>query len=302
MGGATTGVSDDLGAMSMNPAAIELYAVPKTFRLTFFLNPVAPVVALKRWRDLRAGTGSRVGDAAVAVSTLLKGAAVTVSPVEVLLTWGEETPGFGPRPHGPEGFQLRNYLDVFSSSVALKVRLAQQVALGVDADLWYLSRGNSSLLQTGFSYGVLVQPDAHVSVGLVYIELPDSFACARQALERIGDESLNLGLAWRPFATSVVNADLRHIGEEGNPLTRELHLGVEQVVFGHVALRGGVYRERDTQRFTYSVGLGLLDMNAFVGSERRFAHPSFVVNYALVYRETESRPDRWHMLSALLRL
>lgn len=302
MGAAAMAVADDFGALSMNPAAVELYAAPKAFRLTLLFNPVSPVVALARGRDLRGATGSKIGDVALATATLLKGAAVTISPFELLLTWGEETPGFGPRRHGPEGFQLRNYLDAFSSSMGVKVRLASQVALGVGTDVWHLSREHSQLWQWGFSYGVLIRPDPRLSVGLVYTELPDSLNHARQTLERIGDESLNLGLAWRPFPTTVLSADLRHIGEEGDPLTRELHLGAEQVVFRHLAVRGGVYRERDNRRFTYSFGVGLLDLNAFVGSERQFTHPTFILNYALVYREMADGPERWHLLSMLFRL
>ncbi len=302
MGAAVMAVPDDFGALSMNPAAVELYAAPKTFRVTLLLNPVGPMVALARWRDLRGATGSRTGDVAVAAATLLKGAAVTISPFEVLATWGEETPGFGPRRYGPEGFHLRNYLDAFSSSFGVKLRLASQVAIGVGTDVWHLSREHRQLWQWGFSYGVFLRPDPRVSVGLVYTELPDSFSNARRTMERIGDESLNLGLAWRPFATTVVSVDLRHIGEEGTALTRELHLGAEQVIFAHLALRGGLYRERDSRRFTYSCGVGLLDLNALVGSERQFAHPAFLVNYALVYREMPDGQDRWHLLSMLFRL
>ncbi|MBC7185568.1 MAG: hypothetical protein H5U38_00890 [Calditrichaeota bacterium] len=302
MGGASAAVRDDLGALAMNPAAVELYAAPKSFRVTFFLNPLGPVVGLSRRQDLDDASGSADVAPAAAAATLLKGVAVTISALEVLLSWGEETPGFGPREHGPEAFQMRDYFKAFENSLAARVRLAPQVALGAGIDLWQLHTGGKRLWQAGFSYGVLVQPDPRVSVGLVYVELPDSFAHARETLDRIRDESLNLGLCWRPFAGTLLSADLRNIGEEGDPLTRELHLGAEQVVLRHFALRGGMYREKDSKRFAYSAGLGLVDFNVFVAPERQFAHATFAVNYALVYRETGTGPDRWHLLSALLRL
>lgn len=302
MGGASVAVRDDLGALAMNPAAVELYAVPESFRVTLFLNPIGPAVGLSRRQDLDDASGNTVVAPAVACATLLKGLAVTISALDVLLSWGEETPGFGPRQHGPEAFQMRDYFEAFNNSLAARVRLAPQVALGAGIDLWQLHTGGKRLWRAGFSYGVLVQPDPRVSVGLVYVELPDSFAHARQTLDRIRDESLNLGLCWGPFAGTLLSADLRNIGEEGDPLTRELHIGAEQVVFRHFALRGGMYREKDSKRFAYSAGLGLLDLNALMSTGRQFAHATFAVNYALVYRETATGPDRWHLLSALFRL
>jgi hypothetical protein len=302
MGGASAAVRDDLGALAMNPAAVQLYAVAKSFRMSFFVNPVAPVVSLSRRQDLKDASGNTDVAPAAFAATLLKGVGVTISALDVLLSWGEETPGFGPRQHGPEAFQMRDYFEAFSNSLAARVRLAPQVALGAGVDLWQLRTGGGRLWQVGFSYGVLVQPDPRVSVGLVYVELPDSFVYARQLLERIRDESLNLGLCWRPFAGTLLSADLRNIGEEGDPLTRELHVGAEQVVLRHFALRSGMYREKDSKRFTYSAGLGLLDLNVFVPAEQQFAHATFAVNYALVYRATATGPDRWHLLSALFRL
>ncbi len=302
MGGAGVAVPGDVGAMNMNPAAMELYTVPKSLRLTAFFNPLAPVVALCRPGDGQHSENGSLNTRATALAAVVKAVGLTVSPLEVVASWCEEVPGFGPRPHGPEAFQLRHFADVFSSSLAVKVRLAPQVAIGAGGEAWYLHQQGRSLWQTGFSYGVLVQPDPRVSVGLVSVELPDSFARARQLLERVGDESLNIGVAWRPFSSTTISADLRSIGEEGDPLTRELHVGMEQIVLRHLAVRGGIFRERDSKSLVYSAGVGLLDTNAFVSAGRRFAHPAFAVNYALVYREVSSAPDRWHLLSVLWRL
>lgn len=302
MGGASVAVRDDLGAVNVNPAAIELYAVPKSLCLTAFLNPVVPTVAFCRPGDLRGSSVGGFGGRATALAAVLKAVALTISPLDVLMSWAEEVPGFGPRPQGPEVFQLRRFGDVFSSSLAVRVRLAPQVAIGAGSELWRLRDEARNLWQLGFSYGVLVQPDPRVSVGVVYVELPDSFVRARYLLERIGDESLNLGVAWHPFASTTVSADLRHIGEEGDPLTRELHVGLEQIMFRHLAVRGGVFRERDSRSFVYSCGVGLWDSNALVSAERRLAHTTFVVNYTLVYRDVQGGPDRWHLFSILYRL
>ncbi|MDZ7338576.1 MAG: hypothetical protein ONB30_08550 [candidate division KSB1 bacterium] len=298
MGGASVAVRDDLGAVNMNPAAIDLFATPQTLRFAVFFNPVAPAVAFCRSADL----GTARNEQAIALAAFVKAIAVTLSPLDLVVSWGEEVPGFGPRQHGPEAFQLRHFADVFCSSGAVRLRLAPQVALGAGSTVWHLRQQGHSLWQAGFSYGVLVQPDPRVCVGAVYVELPDSFETARQPLERIGDESLNLGFAWHPFSSTMLSADLRSVGEEGSPLSRELHVGFEQIVFGHLALRGGAFREKESRSLVYSAGVGLFDTNAFVSAEKRLAHPAFAVNYALVYRAVSPGPVRWHLLSVLLRL
>jgi hypothetical protein len=302
MGGATVSVLDDLGAIDTNPAAFELYQFPKERALTLFLNPTPPLTAAFRGGELDARTGSPVGDVAVGVGLGVKGAAFSARTFDVALLLGEEIPGFGVRQHDEQAFHLRNYLKDFSHSLVIRVQLASQVALGVSSSLFYSHVDGVKNWGIGLSYGLLIQPDPHFSVGLAYHDLPDYVASARLSFDRVVDEAINLGFSYRPFPGTLLCVDIRNMSEEKNLLTRELHVGLEQTFLSHCSVRCGYFRDKDERAHVYSAGVGLLNLNRLLASSRRLNHSDFALEYALLYRNSESQITRWHFLSLVIRI
>ncbi len=303
MGGAFTAVVDDISAIDFNPASFSLYKRTDRRRLTFFINPVSPVFALKKNRALFTGKGSKVDDALLAAGLFLKSVSVSFNTLELGLLFGEERiglpAGFGER----EKFDVSGFRQNHSHSFVGRLRLAEQVSIG--AVVSYLAESTredllASRTGIGLGYGILLQPEKGLRIGVSFVNLPDSLASNRFFLERIVDESVNVGISYE-IAGTKLSLDVRNLGEEQQRAVREFHLGFEQILFTHFALRAGWFKRKEGNH-VYSCGIGIFDGNQMYHADKKFAHRNFFVNYALVYDKEEIVTDRLHLLSLFLRL
>lgn len=302
MGGATTSISDDLAAIDVNPAAFDLYRLQKRHRLTLFLNPIAPITAAARNREITAGTHPWFVDSALGAGTVIKSVAFSTKQFTVALMVGEEIPDFGSRSHCARAFQLQEYVNNFSNSLVAKVRLAKQVSIGLATSLLHAKVGNDGDWGFGISYGILLQPDSGFDVGLVYHDLPKAMAAARIPFDRIEDETLNLGFSYLLFDKTTLSADIRNISEEQGNCAREVHLGCEQKFWKHLALRCGYYREQIDEADIYSGGVGLFDLNQIKKPDNAFANSDYAFEYTLVFKVDKANKSYWHFLSLVLRI
>jgi hypothetical protein len=302
MGGATTSLSDDLSSLDINPAALSLYSTPKQHRITVFLNPIFPIAAAIRNKEITQGTHTWATDAAIGTGFLVKGIAFSAKALDVALLFGEELPEFGDRNHKTQVFQLDNYINNLTNTLVARVRLADQVSIGVSTILMRANLDDNIDWGVGLSYGILLRPDSGIDVGLVYHDLPNNMSDSRVAIDRIVDETLNLGISYELFNSTLLSADIRSISEESGVLTREVHAGIEQKVLNHFAIRGGYYRAKSERTDVYSCGVGILDINQFVDTGNRFNHSDYALEYSMVYKHNELEKSFWHFVSLLLRI
>jgi len=308
MGGAFTAVNDDLAALLYNPANFTLYQDYRARRLTIFLNPVAPIVTLQKPEALFGRAYITWEEAAAVAAMLVKGMTLSLGSFEFGALFGEQSPQ-------PEHFSAQRvfdangFLDNQYSILAMRMRVAERVSLGGSLGLYYRSeveRGRR--WGVGTSYGVQVRPSRRVAVGVSYFTFPQMAPGYREAIERIVDGGVNLGVSVQSKFGTTIAVDFRNLGDENaaaGELMREAHLGVEQVLLAHLALRAGVFRKRDENaenRYVLSAGLGLADANGFWTLKRRFSHSNWIFNYGAVTETLAGQRRFYHALSMIFRL
>ncbi len=303
MGGAFTSITDAFPAVSYNPAAVDLYSVKHRGRLTLFLNPVAPVVGGLNMSDLFSGSSSPGENFLLGASLVLKSLFLSLNSLELGIVLGEQDLQL-PQPfQGDDLFSVSGFRQNHAHTVVGRLRLAEQVAFGVSASLMYRSQTadpNKRLSGVGVSYGILLEPEKGLSIGVSLVDLPDSLHTERLPLERIVDETVNVGVSYNLWNTTV-SLDIRNLGEDDQDAVREFHIGLEQVLLSTVAVRAGWYK-KDAGGNVYSWGLGLLDGNKLWGRPRQFGHNDFLLNYAFVLEEGAVDEWRYHVLSAHFRI
>jgi hypothetical protein len=303
MGGAFTSIEDDLAAINFNPAAYDLYGDEKVRRLTFFINPISPFVGALENNDLYGGSGTTLDDALLSLSLLLKSVSLSLRSLEIGVLLGEEGLNLPNAFSDEKFFGVSGFRQNHSHSVVGRIKLAKKISLGGAINFLYGSKKNNPFernREIGISYGVLLKPERGLNIGVSFINLPDSLKEYRLPIERIVDESVNIGVSYRLFSGTLFSIDVRNLGEEQRKVVREIHFGMEQVILSHVAIRAGYYKKRDGEH-VISWGMGLLDGNKFVSDENKFKHRNFYLNYSFVY-EGSPINTRWHFLSFNIRI
>ncbi|MFQ5824282.1 MAG: hypothetical protein ACE5JB_09530 [bacterium] len=303
MGGAFTSIEDDLAAVNYNPAAYDLYRDKKPHRITFFLNPVSPFIGALKNKDIFKGNGSTIDNFLLSLSLLLKSISVSLSSFEIGILLGEEglnlhTTFLDEKIFGVSGFQQNHSHSLFG-----RLKLADKISLGGAANFIFGSTKDKPLerfTEIGISYGILLKPERGLNIGVSFINLPDSLSQFRLPLERIVDESVNIGVSYQLFSGTLISIDVRNLGEEKKRVIRELHIGMEQVLLSHLAIRAGYYKKKKGE-YVISWGIGLLDGNKIFNTENALNHRNFYLNYSFVY---ESSPinTRWHFFSFIIRI
>jgi len=285
MGGAFTAVEGDLAAINFNPAAFSLYKLKKSKRITFFLNPVAPIIGAIENKMLFQGSGSKIEDYLFSLGLLLKSVSISLGSIDFSFLLSEEGLNL------PDTFVDEKFLRVsgfrqnHSHTFAARLKLADKVSFGGSASVLFGSQEADPLERKsgfGFSYGVLLKPEKGLSIGVSFFNMADSLKEYRLQSERIVDESVNLGVSYQPFKGTLISLDVRNLGEEGSEVVREFHFGLEQVMFSHVAIRGGYFFKGDGDN-VISGGIGLFDWNTIFDLEDTFSHRNFVLNYAVIF-------------------
>lgn len=302
MGAAFMAVEDDLAAIGYNPGTFHLYQKPKAHRLTLFFNPVGPVVAARDWNSLVGGRSLVAEDVLGLVGLLLKGAAFTAGALNVGVLFGEQAllpPRDGVQ---PGVFDSSTLLQNQSTSAILRLKPADRVAIGVAGTLISTERTDGVEHGYSLSYGVWLRPAQRVQIGFSYLNMSRPVTKFRMPLERLQNDSVNLGVALQPTSSTVVAIDLRNVGEQQDQILNQTHFGIEQTLFSQIALRGGFYDRPEKDTYVITGGIGLLSTDTFFGDNDHFGHPSFVFNYAFVYEARGAVRERWHLLSFILRI
>lgn len=303
MGGAFTAIDDALAAIQFNPAAYFLAPQDEIPRVTFFLNPVSPFSGGVNHNKLFSGGGTSLDDLLITLSLLLKSMSFNFNHVQLGFLLGEESLSL------PEVFfddrliRIDGFRQNHSHTVAGRLKLAEAVSVGAAANFIFSSSSEDPLKQEkdiGISYGVLLRPEKGLNIGVSFLNLPDSLSTIRTPLERLVDESVNIGVSYELVTKTMFSLDVRNLVEETNLAIREVHVGFEQVLLSHLALRGGYFKKHRGEH-VFSWGLGLLNDSLLFSSQDEPGR-NFYLNYAFVYEKSAQMDNRWHLLSFLIKI
>jgi hypothetical protein len=300
MGGAFTSVEDDLPAVLYNPGAFTMYKNRKSFRLTFFMNPLASYLAFYQDSE-RFRNSIHERDVLLNASLLFKGIVLTSRSFNLGVILGEESIETIRMKESPRFFNYNDLWENCAHTAFVNVDLARRVSIGISVTNYESHIKSLKATRYGFSYGILLKPGERVNVGLSYVDFPEKNATFRLPIERLMDETMNIGISYRPFDSTILSADVRNLSEENKANVREVHLGFEQQIVGITALRMGFFRERFTRNVRYSAGVGLLDSNLISREKDQFNHRQFICNYSFVYEDDVTTFNRWHFLSLIYR-
>ncbi|MBN1154030.1 hypothetical protein JXB12_03835 [candidate division KSB1 bacterium] len=292
LGGAFTSVEDDIESIFYNPGSFSMYNYPKDAKVTVFLNPMMSLLAFQHYSD-NFSNKIQMQDLLNASALLVKSVVLSIKQFETGIVIGEES--FDNVYHNKKS-QFFAYNDLWNdnaSTLFLKLKLAQRVSIGVNGTYYQRRKNDTRETGIGFSYGILLKPNNRMNVGLSYIDLPNKMAEFRNRLERLFDETMNIGVSYKILPGTMIAVDIRNLTEEIKENVRELHLGLEQRIFRIVAIRGGYYKKRFSDEEIYSAGIGLFDSNLLFSEENRFNHHNFMIDYSFVYEQE----NRWHLFS-----
>lgn len=305
MGGAYVALEDALSAGLYNPANAGGYRFERDARFQLFLNPLTPALALSQASTFFNKDEKSFAQTLASLGLLLKGLTLRAGPFDVAAIFGEQASSLALMPETK--WATAGYLDNQYNVLAMRMRLADRVSVGGSIGLYYLKPQGAEqrIWKALASYGITLAPSRFVLLGVSYLTVPmHELANQRDHPERIVDSSVNLGLSYRPHASTIVSFDLRNVVEEGGGMVRrEPHLGFEYGLFSLLALRCGAFYKLEQKQATLSGGIGLFDLNwpRARASHNQFSH--WALNYAVVAERNEWGDRRFiHALTVAFRI
>lgn len=261
LGGAFTAVADPLAAWEFNPAGAG-FVMPeqkKTFDFTLYFNAVGPALLLKN-KDY-------FNDGFFFLGTLLKGFHAKAGPFTLGGVFGEELLLDDNYLKRPCILDLPGHLNNRNSTLGIALGLGGRVSIGFSTEIFKRQGTHRSIYEIGYRYGVQVKTRSRIDIGLFYSDFPAKYKSDRLPVERLGDETLNMGLAFHPAQWMTLSADIRNVSDENKPAVREPHAGLELRPVSFLSLRAGYFQEKNgTDWISGGLGLGYLqnrNMNSF---------------------------------------
>jgi hypothetical protein len=293
MGGAFLAMEDDIASVDLNPATVKTYAQSGRTQVSVYFNPLGPVMVLKNWNGKK--------DWDVPVSWVLRGASITTGRINIGLLLGEECISINEGSNNLGFFDGSGFTHRRNSSIGFSLALSPLVSVGIAGELFIREVDSKRIIELGYRYGVMIRTRSRINVGLCFVDLPNNFKEDRLALERLADETLNVGVSYMPWSFLILSLDVRNVSDDGKGAVREPHIGFEVLPIKHLAVRGGYYREKGGRQEALSLGLGLFDWNSLLSEGRRFSHASFGLNGAYIWQWNDGIESRWFVLSSVVR-
>ena len=299
MGGAFTAVEDGIGSIAYNPASVEFWTLNKGFRVSLIANPVAPAGLYSYYKDNQNSALSS-GQWWDVAKTLLKGVIIGIPEFQAGVILYEEPLARYTKLSGNNIFSAQHFLSNQYETAFARINLADIFSLGGTLSVYTFEDSGRVRREMGASYGILIKPTRNLNVGVMFLDLPNAIQNIRLPLERMADETVNVGISFKPFRGTTASLDVRNISEETKPASRELHFGIKQRIGNFVGLRGGFFQENETHQKYFSAGVGLFGANLLRPGRSKFDNPDFLLNYSYVISKDNKRcGDQWHLFSLL---
>jgi hypothetical protein len=293
MGGAFSAIEDDIASLDFNPAAFSTDTRSDRIQVSFFFNPLGPVLVLNNWGKNK--------DWDVPISWILRGSALSFGRINVGLLLGEEVFSVDDDYRKAAFFEGSFFDHRRNTSLGFSLALSPLVSIGIVGEVFIREFESKKRMEFGYRYGVLIKTRSNLDVGLCFVDFPNDLKHERFELEGLEDETLNVGVSYTPWKRLKFSVDVRNVSDDEKRAVREPHLGLEITPITHLALRGGYYRERGGGREALSFGLGLFDWNSLLSENRRYSHSMFTLNSAYIWQWTDNQLDRWFILSSIIR-
>ncbi len=302
IGGAYTSIEDDIVSTSYNPATLSLYRFSKDHRFTLYLNPVAPATIYYEHFQGDQQNQQKQDELVKTAALLMKSLVFTGKSIDVALIFNEQLIDKNYLFNQKKFFQNCDLWENSYHSLVTRIKLADRVSIGASGS-YYVKKINDEVHQGwGFSYGILLKPSTRMNVGLAFVDFPNDMPEIRVPLERMADQTMNIGISYKPASSTTLSLDLRNLTEDRRKGVREAHLGFEQNLFSILSIRGGYFKERFADVHTFSGGIGLIDSNLMFADDNHFNHSQFFLNYSFVFQQNKNQFFRWHLLSLLIRI
>jgi hypothetical protein len=248
MGGAFASMKGQLDALDFNPAGFDLGFPGRPRKWTIFLNPAGAVLAV-------AERGA-CSDWTVPAGLIVRGFGVSVSRLRAGILLGEESLSDESRLSRDRFWDCTDYELRRNAAFGFSFDLAPKVSIGASGE-WFIRGQSWGSAKAGYRYGMMLRPRSNVSVGLCYADFPEDYPWDRLALERLSDETLNVGVSYKPASWLDLALDIRNVSDEDKPAVREPHIGMEIRPWAFSSLRAGYYRTRRASEQVLTAGLGL---------------------------------------------
>jgi len=294
MGGAYNCVTDYSESMQWNPAGIKIPAGnrPNRLYLNSFATPfiAAGIILINPYDDddeeeITASAEFGLKILAYSMPFFAKsGLLIPVNNHNCVFAWNLVEDVF---PYdtfhycGKDSNKDENIFDGSSYSLAFKYSISAGFSIGANTTLYDLMENDQRKTCGGYTLGTMFYPSDGFSLGLTYYGAGPNARNALSPVERIIDNSANLGLLFSRINNIEITCDIRNLFNSDEDAFRELHLGAEGRFAKWFALRGGYYREHDTDKSVYSLGFNLMRLNyGFVkksGEDTRYHLISFMI-------------------------
>jgi len=291
LGGAFVAMQNEWAALYYNPAGYHVSRTDADKRFSLTLNPLGPVLAISEKDSYDKGF--------VPVGWTLNAIGLQTGMVAWGLLLGEESLTHSDRFNRARFFDATDYSANRNAAFGLSIAFAPKVRFGMAGDM-FIRDGGLSKVKFGYRYGLIVKPRENLDIGLCYVDFPKENIQDRMELERLVDETLNLGLAYTPYRFITLFTDVRNVSGEDKGAMLEPHFGAEFNILSHVFVRGGYFRSRGGEEKTSSFGVGAQDMlrRLFWNMPRSPVLLDF--DMTVIWQETRTDQNRWFLMALRL--
>lgn len=251
LGGAFVAMQNEWAALYYNPAGFHVSRIDPDKRFAVALNPMGPILTFSERDDC--------SDGSVSAGWILNAIGVRTAMISWGVLLGEESLMNSDRLNRPRFFDAAGYQTNRNAAIGLSIALAPRVRFGMAGDM-FIREGGFSKIKFGYRYGLIVKPRENLDVGLCYVDLSKENASDRMELERLADETLNMGAAYSPHRMITLFADVRNVSGEYKVALLEPHFGIELNLSNCYFLRSGFFRARGSEETSTSLGIGVQDM------------------------------------------
>lgn len=288
MGGAFATMEHPFAALDYNPAGINLQTQNRN-QLFVFYNPFGVAAISRNWDDLKSER--------FPAEWVIRGAGLKLGRLSMACLFGEERIDTATDYYNNEFLQSTGYHDAWNGSFGFSLVLAPRVILGAAAETSY-QEDVDNRIQWGYRYGLILKPKSYFTFGLSYLDLPNDHGDNRIPLERLADESLNIGFVFKPVNTFKLAVDVRNVSNPSDFIAQEPHVGVELIPWRHLALRGGYYQILEGRKDNFSMGIGLFDISTLVPHQRRLNYSTLGINVTYLIQRDAIQSSNWLIFSS----
>ncbi len=304
MGGAYSSIQDDFSSGLYNPATFRVNAAREERQFRVFFNPVGCAAAFNEfdrydpdYRQDRKLTGD---EAFRAASLFLKGVVFATPVADFGLAFNEAVLRsdsalvLGDRFISTESLTRESFHTAF-----VNLKIAPAISLGLSGSMYRVRGESHDEYQSGYTFGVRLEPSPKMEVGLAYFHAPEDFSDARLSLEQLDSGTVTGGISYYPEPGMIFSVDIRNLSREEQAASLEIHSGAEYTVWNRLAMRAGYFRKKDTKDDVFTLGAGILPSWGRVAKFRNSVR-SDLLSYT--FAREKGRPGRdWHLLTLLLR-